>query len=157
MTGGYPAVADAPRPCLAEGSANVPKKGQSPATSARSDELLAELDALKKLQHGWDSYSAPAPSRTAIKNAKALVVEAVKLGAEPERVEPSAMGGVGVTFSAGRREVVVEFYNNGTAHALFSNDATVDMSTRAVSTTREGRCGLIGEVRNHLHGENAAI
>ncbi len=121
-----------------------------------SDELLAELDALKKLSHDWDSYSAPAPSRAAVKNAKALVLEAGKLGAEPERVEPSAMGGVGVTFSAGPREVVVEFYNNGTAHALFSDDATGDMSTRAVSTTREGRHGIIGEVRNHLHGENTA-
>ena len=81
----------------------------------RIQELLGEIDALKQLPHGWDSYSAAPPSRVAVKNAKALVIEAGKLGAEPERVEPSAMGGVGVTFSAGRREVVVEFYNNGTA------------------------------------------
>jgi hypothetical protein len=63
---------------------------------------------------------------------------------------------VGVTFSAGRREVVVEFYNNGTAHALFSDDATGDMSTRAVPTTRDGYRGIIGEIRKHLHGEKAA-
>ena len=122
----------------------------------RIQELLAEVDALKKLPHGWDSYSAPPPSRAAVKNAKALVIEAGQLGAEPERVEPSAMGGVGVTFSAGRREVVLEFYNNGAAHALFSDDATGDMSTRAVSTTRDGRRGIIGEVRKHLYGEETA-
>ena len=133
----------------------MPKKGRSPAASGCSDELLAELDALKKLPHDWDSYSAPAPSAAAVKNAKVPVIEAGKLGAEPERVEPSAMG-VGVTFSAGRREAVIEFYNDGTAHALFSDDATGEMNTRAVSTTRDGRRGIIGEIRKHLHGEKTA-
>ncbi len=142
----------------------MPKKGRLLGDSAlqlervrKSDELLAELDALKKLPDGWDSYAAPAPRPAAVKNAKALVIEAGKLGVGPERVEPSAMGGVGVTFSAGRREVVVEFYNNGTAHALFSDDATGDMNTQAVSTTRDGRGGIIGEVRKYLYGEKTAI
>lgn len=131
--------------------------GQLTVGNARgSRELLAELDALKKLPHGWDSYSAPAPSPAAVRNAKALLIEAAKLGAEPERVEPSAMGGVGVTFSAGRREVVVEFYNNATAHALFSDDATGEMGTRAVPTSRDGCRGIIDEVGKHLYGEKTA-
>jgi hypothetical protein len=120
------------------------------------DKLLAQLDSLKNLPEGWDSYSALAPHAMAVENAKALVNEAGELGTEPERVEPSAMGGVGVTFSAGGREVVIEFYNNGTAHALFSNDATGDMSTRAVSTDSDGYIVIIGKVRKYLYGKKNA-
>src|SRR5262249_2590251 len=99
---------------------------------------LACLDELKDLGDGWDSYSPPAPSSVAIANARALVQEAGGLNTAPERVEPSAMGGVGVTFASGLREVVIEFYNKGTAHALFSDDATGDMRTQPVPTDASG-------------------
>jgi hypothetical protein len=111
------------------------------------------LDALRTLDDGWDSYSAPAPNTTAIENAKGLVNEAGALDTTPERVEPSAMGGVGVTFSAADREAVIEFYNNGTAHALFSDETTGNMHTQAVSTDAAGYRGIIGEVRKYLYGE----
>lgn len=116
---------------------------------------LAELDSLLSLSQGWDGYSAPAP-QPAVENAKALVIEADALHAEPEHVGPSAMGGVGVTFSAGDREVVIEFYNNGSAHALFVDDATEEMSTRPVKTDRDGYHEIVGEARKYLYGEKIA-
>ena len=106
-----------------------------------------------KLEIGWNSYSAPAPSQVAIENAKVLVEEAVRLGTALECVEPSAIGGVGITFSSGHREVVIEFYNKGTAHALFSDDANGDMRTQAVPTNRDGYVAILGEVRKYLYGE----
>jgi hypothetical protein len=112
-----------------------------------------KLAGLRELKDDWDSYSAPCPSPLAIENAKALVGEANKLSTRPEQVEPSAIGGVGVTFSANCREVVIEFYNKGTAHALFSDDSTGEMSTRAVSTDPDGYQTFIGEVRKYLYGE----
>jgi hypothetical protein len=125
-----------------------------PLTSAGNRSPFCEsLDALSTLENGWDSYSAPAPNATAIENAKALVNEADSLHTTPERVEPSAMGGVGVTFSADKREVVIEFYNRGTAHALFSKDSTGTMHTLAVSTDPVGYRSIIGEVRKYLYGE----
>src|SRR5260370_42655951 len=96
------------------------------------------LDAISLLPHGWDSYSAPAPSIVAVQNAKALVNEADRIGMLPIRVEPSAMGGVGVRFSKGDREAVVEFYNKGSAHALFADDVTGDTRTEPVSTGLAG-------------------
>ena len=122
----------------------------------RVDMFLAELDSLKDLPDGWNSYSAPAPHPVAIRNAKELVVEAGRMGTEPEHVGPSAMGGAGVTFSAGDREVVIEFYNDGSAHALFADDATEDMSTHSVKTDRDGYREIVGEARKYLHGEKTA-
>jgi hypothetical protein len=117
---------------------------------------LAELDSLLNLSQGWDGYSAPAPHPAAVENAKALVIEADTLHTEPEHVGPSAMGGVGVTFSVGDREVVIEFYNNGSAHALFADDATEDMCTRPVKTDRDGCREILGEARKYLYGEKTA-
>lgn len=109
------------------------------------------LDAISLLPHGWDSYSAPAPSIVAVQNAKGLVNEADRFGMLPIRVEPSAMGGVGVRFSNGDREVVVEFYNKGSAHALFAGDVTGDMRTEPISTDLAGYQRFLGEVRTYLH------
>jgi hypothetical protein len=107
------------------------------ANEEKQSKWLAELDALRTLDDGWDSYSAPAPHSTAIENAKTLLSEADKLGLTAEHVEPSAMGGVGVTFCTNSHEVVIEFYNRGTAHALFSNEMTGEMKTLAVATNQE--------------------
>lgn len=127
--------------------------GQTICHAQEPYNVIAELDSLKNLSDGWDSYSAPAPAILAIENAKALVTEAASLDTELEHLEPSAMGGVGVTFSEGSRDVLIEFYNDGTAHALFSDDATEEMRTKAVPTHRAGYRKIIGEVRKHLYGE----
>lgn len=52
------------------------------------------------------------------------------------------MGGVGVTFARGDREDIVEFYNDGTAHALFADNKTEELDTRPVTTS------VIGSLRN---------
>jgi predicted DNA-binding antitoxin AbrB/MazE fold protein len=111
---------------------------------------VRKLDAFGRLENGWDSYRAPAPSTLAIQKAKALVLEAKKRQSVLERVEPSAMGGVGVTFAAGNREVVVEFYNNGTAHVLYADDVTGDMRTEPVSTDPAGYRELIDKAQEYL-------
>jgi hypothetical protein len=119
--------------------------------------MLADLEALKTLPHGWNSYSAPAPNPVAVENAKALVLECRRWNIEPEHVGPSAMGGVGVTFSAGDREVVVEFYNDGAAHALFADDATEDMNTRSVKTNLKGYREIVREARTYINGEETTL
>jgi len=118
--------------------------------------LAEAIDSFTDLGERWDSYSAPPPSRQAAENAKALVLAAAAGGFTPARVEPSAMGGIGVTFSHGSREAVVEFYNNGTAHALFVDDATDDMDTRPVTPTAGGYREFLGGVRDYLYGQQTA-
>jgi hypothetical protein len=63
------------------------------------------------------------------------------------------MGGVGVTFAAGQREVIIEFYNNTTAHALFADDDTGEMETAPVSTDQKGYREIIREAREYLYGQ----
>ncbi len=115
------------------------------------------FDRMSRLRDGWNSYSAPAPTPVAIGNAKKLLTQASVGRMIPQRLEPSAMGGVGVTFAAGSREVVVEFYNAGNAHALFSDNETERLDTAPVATSFDGYNRLLEEVRRYLYGHNAAV
>ena len=67
------------------------------------------------------------------------------------------MGGVGVTFASGDREVVVELFNNGEAYALFADDATNNMTTRPVPTEGDGYRKFIDEVRTYIYGKSSAL
>lgn len=98
-----------------------------------------------------DPRNPGAPTPDAVRRAKELVGLSTLADLPPERVEPSAMGGVGVTFSAGSREVVVEFYNNGTAHALFSDAGSDDMRTKPVMAGPAGCREILAEIQSHLH------
>jgi hypothetical protein len=118
--------------------------------------LLAELNSFGNLTKGWNGYSAPPPTSVAINNAEALVIETNAGNTVPVRVEPSAMGGIGVTFAAGSREVVVEFYNNGTAHALFADNATEEMDTRPIAPLASNYRGFLVEVHQYLYGHKKA-
>lgn len=63
------------------------------------------------------------------------------------------MGGVGVRFSKGNREVVIEFYSKGNAHALFADDVSGDMRTEPVCTELPGYQRFVSDVCTYLHGE----
>ncbi len=66
------------------------------------------------------------------------------------------MGGVGVTFTAGSREVAVEFYNAGNTHALFSDMETEELDTAPVAPDVEGYGELLAKVRQYLYAPNAS-
>lgn len=114
---------------------------------------LEKIVALGRLEKGWNGYRAPAPASVAVGNAKDLFEAACVRDIMPERVDASAMGGVGMTFTTGDREVVAELYNNGTAHALFADSTTEEMDTRPISPTAEGYDAFLDEVRRYLYGQ----
>lgn len=118
--------------------------------------IIERVSELGKLKKGWNSYSAPAPNAIAIGNAKTLLTLASVAGIIPERIEPSAMGGVGVTFIVGSREVAVEFYNAGNAHALFSDNETETLDSAPVALGVEGSHRLLKQIRRYLYVHNAA-
>ena len=114
-------------------------------TTAKSDpwpkEHEARLNRMAGMEKGWDSYRADPPSAVAIANAREFVRSAVKAGLPPDKVNPSAMGGVGVTFRRRKNDdemVFVEFYNPGHAHALFAVGGVEHMHTQPVPTTPDG-------------------
>jgi hypothetical protein len=120
-------------------------------------ELIERASRLVGLKKGWNSYSAPAPSSATIGNAKTLLTLAFAAGIIPERIEPSAMGGAGVTFTAGGREITVEFYNAGNAHALFSDNRTETLDTAPVALSVEGYNRLLQQVRRYLYSHDTPV
>jgi predicted DNA-binding antitoxin AbrB/MazE fold protein len=119
-------------------------------------QMAQKFDALANLADGWNGYTAPRPSPTAQRNARDLFDEACNRGMVPTRIEPSAMGGVGITFAAGNREAVAELYNNGTAHALFADDSSEEMDTQSIAPTAEGYRAFLDEVCRYLYGQAPA-
>lgn len=102
---------------------------------------MARLDRMLTMAKGWDSYDADPPSPAAVANAREFVTVATDLGLPPDRVTPTCMGGVAVTFREGDERCVqafVEFYNRGTAYALFSHNADEEMHTLQVTTDHQG-------------------
>jgi hypothetical protein len=142
------------RPAL---TASVLPPSQVSVDRSVSAKFVDQIAAFAGLTKGWNGYSAATPTDTAIQNAKELVAAAGADGIIPERVEPSAIGGIGVTFTFGSREVVAEFYNNGTAHALFADDATEEMDTRPVASNGEGYQAFLADVRQYLYGQQSAV
>lgn len=71
-------------------------------------EYTAKLEAISTLEKGWNGYKADPPNPKVIEDAYAFL----KLLPEPDSVEVSAMGGIGIHYSNGRRNACVEFYNS---------------------------------------------
>lgn len=62
---------------------------------------------------GWDGFSAAPPSDYALKGAEEFLTLVLSNGLDPSRVEPSVVGGVGITFRKGERSVYAEILNGG--------------------------------------------
>ena len=56
---------------------------------------------------------------------------------------PSVIGGVGITWRREVREAYVEFYNDGTIHALLSDDATRQMEDAALAADADSMDSFI--------------
>jgi hypothetical protein len=111
----------------------------------------ARLRKMSTLEDGWDSYSAPAPTPIAIRSAFRYLLLLSDLGTPPTRLAPSVIGGVGVTRRRGGKKVYVEFFNDGSVHALFADDRTEEMRTRSVTDTHQEFRSLIMETERYLH------
>jgi hypothetical protein len=119
----------------------------------KTDDLVtwkAKLDAIGSLPPGWDSYSAPSPTESAMKNARCFLAVLVQSNRFPSRLAPSVVGGVGFTFKRNDLKVYVEFSNRGTAHALFS-DGVTDPRVEKVEPTDAGYRALMAEIRTYLN------
>jgi hypothetical protein len=121
------------------------------ATISEWQDLFAKLDGFATLSEGWNSYAAPAPAPPAIAAARSFLTLLQREQYLPTRIAPSVMGGVGITHRQDGRKVYVEFYNDGTAHALFSSGRE-GMDTRKVSTDTAGLRQLLVDMRNYLNG-----
>lgn len=80
------------------------------------------MTALTKLNAGWDGYKAPPPTHVVVAAARDFLTTTAEF--PPDRVAPSVVGGIGVTYRKNGRKVYVEFRNTGSILALFSDGST---------------------------------
>lgn len=115
----------------------------SPAVSPHA----AQLRQFAELQPGWDGYKAAPPTPVVVAAARDFLSATAKF--PPDRVAPSVVGGIGVTYRKNGRKVYVEFRNTGSILALFSDGTTepavepVDPSEYPAFVTRTR--GYLGE------------
>lgn len=87
-----------------------------------NQEALEALDELAYFQLDWDSYGAEPPNDWAIDEAIGMVT--LFVNRMPDRIKPSVIGGVGITFYNDDKKVYVEIYNDEKVYALFSDGVT---------------------------------
>lgn len=110
----------------------------------------AQLKAAESLQAGWNGYSAPAPHPWSIEEARRFCDSVWLQGIKPSRVAPSAVGGIGITFRNGSQKVYVEFLNDQSIYALYSQ-RSVDPSVQPIRLDNPAEeMEFINGIRNHL-------
>lgn len=111
----------------------------------------ARLSSMSRLKSGWNGYTAPAPSQLAIATARNFVSALLREKQTPNRVAPSAVGGVGITERRADKQVYVEFYNDGRVLALFS-DSVSEPEVRRLEPTLAAYKRLIADMQGYLDG-----
>ena len=102
-----------------------------------------ELDGLRKLRVGWDSYGAEPPNAAAISALRRILLHVSRAGLEPTKIAPSAEGGAAVCFVREDKYADVECFNNGDVLAVTSREGQdpevweVGAETHAVEQTLE--------------------
>lgn len=113
--------------------------------------LFDKLRSYSHLADRWDGYCAQPPLTIATKQSRDFLCALQYSNLRPTRLRPSVVGGIGVTFRKGKRKSYVEFYNDGTVHALFS-DGESEPEMRDVSPTPAGYRPIIADIQEYLNG-----
>jgi hypothetical protein len=113
---------------------------------------IERLHGFARLETGWNGSNAASPTALAIATAERFLKSHPDW--PPTRVEPSAMGGVGITYRTGGRRVYVEFYNDGKIHVLFSDRSSGDlkMTTRPLTLDASVLKEFSTEAQGYLNG-----
>lgn len=128
----------------------VERKSAAKHDAPAWNEAFSRLEDLSRLDDGWNSFAASRPSYEALSNAREFLNVLLAAELVPNRVRPSSIGGVGITFRRGDRKVYVEFLNNGQTHVLFS-DGVGEPVVREIGGSYFDYLTLISETRNYLN------
>lgn len=117
-----------------------------------------KLDEMGNLVTGWDSYRAEPPTERTLNNVRAYLHLADNQNLLPDKVLPSCMGGVGVTYRTEKKKVYLEFYNNNTACALFveyESDTDAGMNTQKYPISCAGYQQFLTDTQTFLYLERS--
>lgn len=82
--------------------------------------LAKRLSEISVLENDWDGYGADRPSERAIRAAQDSLQALVEANLQPTSVDPSAEGGVCISFRKNGRYADIEFFNSGEVLAVTS-------------------------------------
>lgn len=114
---------------------------------------LAEQKLMRfaEWKENWDSYGAPAPNATALKNALRIAKLLLAPDLERANIVPSAEGGIGFSFSVDDRYADIECSNEGdflgVRYSGMETPVLIDLdgSDRSIQSALE-------EIRKHVRG-----
>lgn len=84
-------------------------------------EWIRQLESLSSLARGWDGYQAEPPNAMALRNGRRLLEALSGMNVLPERVVPSADGGVALVLSTRPTYRALECFNDGEIVASLSD------------------------------------
>lgn len=94
--------------------------GQPSNDGARIAALCERVEHMRLVGPDWNGYGSEAPNQFAIENAKEILLSATSF-VVPNRVAPSAQGGVGICFYRGNKYADIECLNTGEILATTSD------------------------------------
>ena len=96
-----------------------------PATDERSGQIQEQewttIDALTRLQPGWDGYGAPAPNEVAATLAKTAIGITSTKGLAVNRIVPAGEGGLALCFIHEGKYADIECLNEGKIFSALSD------------------------------------
>jgi hypothetical protein len=124
------------------------------ATEERLGPVRSALRDLDNIKDDWNSYDAPAPSLRSINMGWRVLASLREASLIPERVLPSAEGGVAFIFiSTGENRAVIETLNSGEDFVLLydrrGNSKTMEWKGDITET-------LLRSLKTHLRGSGIA-
>ena len=106
-------------------------------------------------KRGWNGYAASPPNVKAVCSASTAFIVLQALQRLPDRLAPSAVGGVGITYRNGMRKAYLECYNSGQVVLLLSDAEAEQVTTHKINPTQEGFSQLPSKIKDYLDGGRA--
>ena len=132
---------------------DVPANHPACALLSQLDPWFAEaqdgLDSLRDIPEGWDGHGAEAPNDAAVANTRRVLDILQSIGFHPDRIAPSAEGGIMLSFYVGKRYGDIEMFNTGEIFAVIS-DGTGNPQVWEVTDEGDDIMKALEIIREHI-------
>ena len=118
---------------------------------ARFKQLQESIDRFRYLQAGWDSYGTEAPNQASIRGAIQILKSLEAESFPPNRIRPSAEGGIAISFANDRRRGDFEVYNTGEVVAsVYRTDQPTSADVWEIDPKGTGILAAAQKIREYL-------
>jgi hypothetical protein len=109
-----------------------------------------QLAAASTLQQGWNTYDSEPPNHVAQELASQILALLENEATPPNRVRPSAEGGITISFVEGPNRADIETYNSGEIAAATYSDLTEAPRVWELNGDNTNIRDAIANIRVHL-------